>query len=159
MRRRYPIEALAEAMGLRVDDAMRALGMTTNERRRALAHGLVERAADRLACRAGFAPPLVWSDWHDAVMATCAAEDCTERFVPTRKGHAFCSKRCRERIRMRTAYQTNPEVRERRKAGAATYYEEAGDYVRSRMRRRHHQNRETELERMRQRYQRTKAAA
>ena len=149
---RYALAPLVEAAGMSEAEFGRRVGLSGSSLTKARRDGLIESAADRYACRAGLVPWLVWSDWLEDLSVECAADDCTERFVPARNGHAYCSKRCRERVVSKRRYHTDPAARARAIASAAGYYVEAGDYRRSQMRRRHWEKRDTELARMRAYY-------
>lgn len=150
--RRYPLQELVEASGLSEAEFGRRVGLSGSSLTKARRDGLIESAADRYACRAGLVPWLVWSDWLEDLKKECAAEDCSAQFIPARTGHAYCSKRCRERVGSKRRYHTDPAARARAIASAAGYYDEAGDYRRTQMRRRHWENRDAELDRMRAYY-------
>jgi len=111
-----------------------------------------DNKAEQAAVALGFDPYVVWEGWADAQFAACsvACEGCDERFIPTRKGHRFCSANCRSRTAMRRRYHEDPQVRARKIAAARRYYEEAGDYVRAYGRRWHQQNRDKTIERLRE---------
>lgn len=158
--RRYPLEPLMRAAGISTMVQLRAsFPMNGATYRQVLDEGLSEVQADRWAVRLGLLPCNVWPEWLEAAAVDCAAEDCAVRFVPSRPGHRFCSKRCRERVGQRQRYQSDEVTRARRLEQSARYYAEAGDYVRARMRRRHHDNRDAELQRMRARYRAQKEQA
>jgi hypothetical protein len=135
--RRYPLEPLVAASGL----SLHALGMTVGLSGSSLAAarrlGLVEAAADRCACRLGLLPWLVWDDWLADLERQCASAPCTTRFVPLRRGHIYCSKRCTVRAAQR-AYRARVKDREDFKQKARDYsrhyYRVAGPYVRARQR-------------------------
>ena len=60
---RYPLEPLADAMGITVHKActrLRVTGATYQEYRD---RGLTPMVADRLAIKAGFHPGLIWPQW------------------------------------------------------------------------------------------------
>ncbi len=141
MTHRYPFAPLVEAMGCSANQAIIRLGISGKSGQEYRQFGLSEKVADRLAVRAGLHPFEVWPDMAEANLEAatieCAAEGCTERFIPTRKGHEHCSKRCSERTWARRKYRTDPAFAQAKRASAARYYAEAGDYVRRRSRRRY----------------------
>ena len=154
--RRYPLSALVEASGLSEAALGRAVGLSGTTLVQAREVGLVESAADRYAVRAGIPTLLVWPDFGQV---ECAAEDCTILFAPHRKGHKYCSARCRNRVSHRIQYATNPARRAMQQAGARRYYQEAGEYVRRQSAANYAANREARMARMRVRYQERKTEA
>ncbi len=134
--RRYPFASLLEAVPWSEFELSRRIGLTGTSLRRAREHGFSESAADRYACRAGFVPWHIWPEWLDDIIAdeSIPCEECGTSFVPSRKGHGFCTRNCRARKRKRERYASDPEFAERTKAYQQAYYEECGDYVRSRVR-------------------------
>jgi len=67
-------------------------------------------------------------------LVACAAGDCPTEFRPSRAGHRFCSRQCRDRVSERRRYQERPEVAEVRRAKRRDYYKRYGDYERQRQR-------------------------
>lgn len=136
--KRYSLDLLVEASGLTEAALGRRVGLSGSSLTKARKMGLIESAADRYACRCGLLPWLVWSDWLEDAQVECAERSCTVRFVPTRKGHLFCSKRCCVRKQMqefRARRAEDEAYLAMRRAEARAYYEECGDYVRARQRR------------------------
>lgn len=140
--KRYDFGPLADAMDVSKHEACQRLnivGSTEVEYRR---RGLTEKVADRLACRAGFHPSVIWPDWMDDVIVAeelvCARIRCTERFVPARWNQRYCSAKCQKAAATarweRRRYQTNPELAERKRQRDRDYYAQYGDYVRARQR-------------------------
>lgn len=107
--RRYPLEALVAASGLSEAALARAVGLSGTTLKLARENGLREDAADRYACRAGLVPWLVWSDWLEDVAVPCP--ECQAPFVPSRQGHVFCSRRCRDRRWKRERYRQDSQHR------------------------------------------------
>lgn len=131
---RYPLQALVEASGLSEAALAREIGLSGSTLVQARKVGFVESAADRYACRVGLVPWLVWSDWLDDVGVPCP--ECGERFVPSRKGHVYCDRKCAARAGQRRRYQTSPERAAKAREQARRYYEECADYKKAQMRRR-----------------------
>jgi hypothetical protein len=102
---RYPLQPLADALGLTLDTPGLArrlnLSGTTWKEYRDL--GVSERVADRLACKAGLHPFMVWPEMADeaveAVHVDCEGDWCSTRFLPAKPWQRFCSTYCRERAR------------------------------------------------------------
>ena len=130
--KRYSLSALVEAAGMSEAELGRRVGLSGSSLTKARRDGLIESAADRYACRAGLVPWLVWSDWLEDAWVECAAEDCADRFVPARKGHRYCSSRCRRRTNERAAWALNLPFVERKREYRRRYYAENGDYERRR---------------------------
>lgn len=139
MSRRYPLEALVVASGLSEHQLSVKVGLKGTTLRNARTDGLIERAADRYAVRAGLHPFEVWPEMAEHQLedtsTECAAPDCARRFIPTRSGHRFCSRRCGDRTTARIRYRADSELAERKRAARRRYYAEAGDYERARQRR------------------------
>lgn len=139
MPRRYPLQALVSASGLSEAALGRKIGLTGTPLIKARELGLVEARADRAAVLCGLTPWLVWPEWLEDAEVECAERSCTNRFVPSRKGHRFCSKRCcnREvqRERFRLLYATDPAFAERERQRRLQGYAECADYERARQRR------------------------
>lgn len=60
---RYPLAPLAEAVGVDTSRLARILGLSGSTWKAYREHGMTERAADRLAVKAGFHPCEIWPDW------------------------------------------------------------------------------------------------
>jgi hypothetical protein len=81
-----------------------------------------DKTAELLALRAGFHPFEIWpelaEDRLEEVKVAC--ESCEAMFVPVRKGHRFCTERCRHRAHQRRwfreKYHSDPAFREAKKA-------------------------------------------
>lgn len=137
--RRYNLDALVAASGLTEHALGRKVGMDGTALRRAREHGLVESAADRYATRAGFHPHSIWPEMGDHAFedhaVECAERSCTERFVPTRKGHRYCSPACRRRHAdrewKRRRYQTDPEFRAAENARKRQYHVDAARAIKA----------------------------
>lgn len=123
--RRYPLAALIDASGLSEHALGQRVGLSGTPLIRARRNGLIESAADKYACRLGLVPWLVWSDWLDDAWVKCAAEQCTNQFVPSRKGHRFCSTACYQRDWkarwFRDRYAQDPKFREAQRERAKAY--------------------------------------
>lgn len=135
MIRRYSLQALVERSGMSEAALARAVGLSGSTLKRAREEGFIESAADRYAVRAGLHPHEVWDHWLEGAEQPCAAEDCASTFIPTRPGHRYCSRGCRDRVGERRRYRSNPVLAERRRASRRAYYAENGDYERARQRR------------------------
>lgn len=106
--RRYPLQPLLDLLAERgVPQSHKQLrmaigisGTTLNEAR---TNGLVARAADRYAGRAGVHPAELWPSWFDDALEDDlrrSGKDCAEcgaRFIPRQKGHKYCQALCRNR--------------------------------------------------------------
>lgn len=135
--RRYPLESLLDAAGMTLSQLREVCPMGGSVYRNARTVGLTEAQADRWACKVGLVPWLVWGDWLDDAQVECAERSCTERFVPSRKNHIYCSRTCCIRKQMqeyRARRSDDPEYQAFRRAESRAYYEECGDYVRARQR-------------------------
>lgn len=133
--KRYPLAALVEAAGMSEAELGRRVGLSGSSLTKARRDGLIESAADRYACRAGLVPWLVWSDWLEDLSVECAERSCSVTFVPSRKGHSYCSKVCFRREWQRVRYHADPAFAASKIESARSYYRENGDYVRKRQRR------------------------
>jgi hypothetical protein len=155
--RRYPIEPLLKATGLSMTAVLGGKGArrVNGEQWRAIRdHGLTLRMADELACTHDLLPREVWPSWDDDQLADVSkpCAHCGELFVPTRKGHKFCTQRCgwnhRDQPRRRQRYATDPEYRERRLAKRRRQYaESSGRAERAKARARYKAKREQVLAR------------
>lgn len=141
---RYPLEPLAQRMGLslhKMCEELRISGSTAQDYRR---RGVTEAVADRLAGRAGLVAYEIWPEMLDAaveaVTSVCALPGCGTTFIPYRSNARYCSRTCGQRARRR-AWQarkaaTDPAWLERRRQERRNYYAECGDYERAQQRRR-----------------------
>lgn len=88
--------------------------------KKARSEGLTEAQAERYATRLALFPVEVWTDW---LQVACV--ECGDAFVPSRKGHRFCSQRCSKRRWDRDAkrrrYREDPEFAAAERARAKTY--------------------------------------
>jgi hypothetical protein len=70
---RYPLAPLASfvdpAHQMGQPALAKALGLHLKQLQRYAAHGVTDIAADRLACRAGAHPALIWPEWIHAGVA------------------------------------------------------------------------------------------
>jgi len=144
--RRYPIEPLLELLaeqGVSLHKATEILGMSGSNLKAARTRGLLVKAADRCALRAGFHPAEVWPSWvEDALVeAMKPCEACGEAFLPARRNVRFCSQRCRRLVQQRR-YRQRPEVQERNRAARRAAYRQTAEYERARQRRYYAENRE-----------------
>jgi hypothetical protein len=134
--KRYPLSALVEACGLSEAATARLCGLSGSTLQNARRHGLIEKSADRYACRAGLVPWLIWSDWLDDLEVECANDRCETRFVPSRKGHRFCTTDCYgrqyDRDKARERYRADAEFAAAERARAAEYRKAAGRAIRLR---------------------------
>lgn len=109
---RYPLQALADAMGLSVNQACKHLKLSGGSRANYQANGLAEKAADRLAVKAGLDPYYVWPEMVDDLIAstqrTCAAVDCDDTFTPYTGKNIYCSRGCSRRQGERNRSAANP---------------------------------------------------
>lgn len=117
--KRYPLGPLVEASGLSEAALGRAAGLSGSTLKNAREMGFTPDAADRYSMRLGLHPFEVWEGWG---MEPCA--ECDGLFVPTRKGHSFCSPRCRQRVAARKRWE-DPAYRARRAAYMAAYRRDA----------------------------------
>ena len=176
---RYPVEPALELSGMSAIGLSRHAGLHPSAVQKARSRGgFTEAMADRVATSIGHLPWSIWPQWLDDVIADCEVEcaddRCSERFVPKRAGHRFCSPRCQRRRTdrewRRAKYQIDPayrakklaEVRERRadpryrkyeKGWQRRYYAENAEQIRERERLRHQANPERKRARGRARYQ------
>lgn len=127
--RRYSLQPLVDASGLSEHALGLAVGLSGSSLVTARRLGFSEAAADKYACRLGLVPWLVWSDWLEDLEVECAERSCSVRFVPSRKGHRFHTRKCYYREKNREAqrrrYQNDPVYREQKKAATRAYAESA----------------------------------
>lgn len=141
---RYPLEPLADAMNLSLAALGRHFKIRGSTWKEYRDRGVSELVADRLACRAGLHPFVVWPDMADnttrEVSRSC--DDCGASFVPLRKDGRFCGARCRRRYWSREVARRRrqrPDLAERNRQRRRAYYAENGEYERARERRRYWQ--------------------
>lgn len=148
--RRYHPNALAAALGMSVNAACVAGGVSGSTQKDARCHGFTRNFADRLAVKAGYHPYEVWPEMadHDHEDATVPCAECGDRFAPTRKGHIYCTPQCgkrrHSRERMRRLYWSDPEHRRQRLEARQRLYAESTEYERARQRRYYHTSGEAE---------------
>ncbi|MFZ5698561.1 MAG: hypothetical protein ACOY9J_07610 [Pseudomonadota bacterium] len=129
--RRYEWQSLLDVIGCDDQTVKARLGLDHRQVARYRSEGLTERRADELATAAGWPTLLVWPDMAaDALEdVSVACEECGETFIPSRKGHTFCTERCWQRMykreRHRRLYATDPEFRAQKLAAARRYREGA----------------------------------
>lgn len=167
--KRYPVAPLAEAMGVSFNQAMMRLGVSGSTMQDYRARGVTEQVAERLATRAGLPAAYVWPELVDDRIAdeSVPCEECGGLFVPSRRGHRFCTPKCGQRKASREwarrKYQTDPVFREAAKARAAKYRAAYGRADRLRSKRWRDANlersREREREAARRRYHAKKEAS
>lgn len=158
--RRYPIGPLLDVMvgrGMSRTAAARLLGMSGSSLQDATRLGLLVKAADRCAMKAGLHPVEVWPSWMDDVLEDhgrdCA--ECGDRFLPQRKDSRFCGRVCADRFHNRVCsanYRSTPAGRAAKRAASQRYYAECAEYVRAARRRRYAANRDVELAKKREKY-------
>lgn len=118
---RYPIADLFAHMAGSDDDCRRRLGISGGAYGPMVQRGLTFDQAERYAERAGLIPEFVWPEIVDELIEResreCAADGCTERFVPENPRRIYCSNLCRDRRHkadwFRRRYQSDPEFRAR----------------------------------------------
>lgn len=123
--KRYALAPLVEVSGMSESELARKIGLSGSTLVKAREWGLVEKAADRYACRLGLVPWLVWSDWLDDCEVECANPSCDVTFVPLRRSHRHCTRDCYQREykreNYRQLYATDPEFRASQLAKSARY--------------------------------------
>lgn len=116
--------------------------------------GLTRDHAEDAAARLGEHPYVLWPEMRDddiadaeAALRTCAAEDCTVRFVPTSHRQHYHQPKCRDRQKARRWRRSDkgreaqrrrrqrPEVAELNRQRRRAYYAENAEYERARQRR------------------------
>jgi hypothetical protein len=154
--RRYPLAELAKAMCCTERDALTRLGVAGSTRKLYLERGLVPKAADKLATRAGLHVAVVWPSWFDDVLEdhgrVCRNDRCTSRFLPSRSNQMYCTIPCGRRARTRVwnaRRRSDPAVQAAEAAYAAAYRAGARQTLRLKRRLRYEQNRDAELARQR----------
>lgn len=133
MSRRYPLEPLFALTGWTLNQVNRLAPCNGYEYQRRRTVGVTERTADRLAVAAGFHPWSVWPELAEEASLECP--ECGGRFVPTRKGHRFCTPQCRLRLWKRNRYATDPAYAEKVRAQRRASYQECREYEVARQRR------------------------
>lgn len=134
MSRRYPLQPLLDAAGLSLSALRDRFPMSGPTYRNARQVGLTEQQADRYACGLGLVAVTVWPEMIDHAIEDASVEcescSCSVQFIPTRKGHRFCSTRCSYREKNRRLYERDEAHRERKKAESAAYRASAGRAIR-----------------------------
>lgn len=109
----YGLQSLADAVGVSLSSLGRMLGLSGSTWKQYRDEGVTERVADRLACKAGLHPAMVWPTWVDDLIAAftreCEAHGCTAGFVPGQPSQRFCSEACRNRAKRRRHYEIHGE--------------------------------------------------
>lgn len=110
--RRYRLEPLAEFMRMSVNAVCIEVNVSGTTLRAARCHGITRRLVDRIAGQLKCHPAEIWPEVidHDIEDHTALCEECAEPFVPSRKGHRFCSERCSHRRRSRTYVRRRLEI-------------------------------------------------
>lgn len=159
---RYPLEPLAAAMGLSMNQACLRLGISGSTQQEYRRRGVTEKVADRLAVRAELVPYEVWPEMADHAIASieveCARTDCATRFVPRRKGMRYCTSTCKDVEGTRRRRRERPEVAQAARDSAARYRAENRAYVLRREASYQDRNRDQINARQRARYHASKAA-
>lgn len=139
--RPYQLAPLVARLGLEPGESVaRALGTSGATIARWATHGMSERTAERLAVEARLDPYLVWPEMLDVAIAEvereCAAEGCTNRFVPPLRvpGKKFCHRNCKNRTLQRERYHSDADYRERKKTASRRYYSETREWQVARVR-------------------------
>lgn len=98
--------------------------------------GLLVKAADRCAMKAGLHPVEVWPSWVDDALEDQSKQCpvCRERFVPVRRSVIYCGQRCRRLIQQRR-YRARAYAAEANREARRRYYAENAEYERMRQRR------------------------
>lgn len=162
---RYPLQNLADVMGEDINSLARPLNLAGSTWKQYRDEGVSEKVADRLAVRAGFHPFVVWPEMAEDNFADfareCAAEDCTERFIPHWKTpfQKWCSTRCKQRIKTRIRYQNDAEFRAKRSVQRRQYYAATAESAKRKEQERYWADPEAARAKRRERYRRSKEAA
>lgn len=165
----YSFDDIAEVMGRSVDAASKELGVSGSTLQQ-YRQGMSEKVADRLACKAGFHPSLIWPHWgqealekarqqDEARMVTCALDGCETTFVPSTSRQVFCAPPCRWRATV-IRRRATPEGREYAAAKSREYLADprARAYKNAQRRRHYRENRDRELARQREYDQQRRAS-
>lgn len=136
---RYPLEPLANTMGLSLHQTCKQLGLSGSTEKEYRARGVTERVADRLAVKAGFSPYDIWPEMIDHIISAaeqpCAWHGCQTPFLPSTPQQKYCTGNCRRAASQHRRYRDDPDYRARRVAARAAYYAENRDYELARQRR------------------------
>lgn len=138
--RRFPLHALADAMGVELPSLGRRLGIYGSTWKKYRDEGVLEATADRLAGIANLPTLYVWPELADEVKRGCAGRGCDARFVPYRSNQRFCSKRCGNRERTRAALavkRQDPDFREKERLRRRANYAESKHIEQRQQRRRY----------------------
>lgn len=143
--RRWPLQPFLDATGWSMTRIREVAPCNGVEYRRRRTEGVTEATADRLAIAAHLHPWEIWPEIEHLAEIPCA--ECNEGFVPFRKNHLHCSKRCYQRAykreKYRRLYATDPAFRaaelersraKREAAPKATKIKKAAYYRRNRER-------------------------
>lgn len=131
---RYPLADLISASGLSYDYARQGVGASGTSWTLAAREGLSEAVADRWACKLGLLALAVWPEMVDHQIAEveleCAAEYCSERFVPplNNPGKRWCSPRCRTLTAQRR-YRATELGKRRNVEGVRRYRQEVAEMI------------------------------
>ena len=148
----YPFAALLEKAGLETTSkAVRGLSISGEAFKRYTEHGLTADQADRLACRAGFHPAEVWSEWAADPFEGRHGKPWTYR----------CGCRCDACVQANRDYNSAYYARNKgkRRQQMAEYYEAAREYERKRRRQRYWSDPEAARAARREQYYAKKAAS
>lgn len=134
--RRFPLEPLAEAVGVQKPQLAKLLGVRGRTWVEYRDLGVSEFVADRMACRLGLHPFVVWPELTEAqiVDASVVCADCPTRFIPRDSRHVYCSKRCRLRVQQRR-WRATPKGREASRAANRRYDHSVRAYATEQQRR------------------------
>lgn len=129
--------------GMSITAAGVVLGCSGSSMRDALERGLLVKAADRFAMKAGYHPAEVWPTWHDDAVEDHGrpCDECGTVFIAYRKDQRFCSRPCNRRwwakVSVKKRRQTpegQAENRERRRRYYADPANRAYELARERRR-------------------------
>lgn len=127
-KKRYPLAALASAVGLSEHALCVRLGISGTTMQVLRRDGVSELQADRYAVRLNLHAYSVWPEMIDeAAEETSRVCECGERFYPRTKRHLFCSPRCRRRVKMRR-YRSTPSGAENNRKHRRNWYAECREY-------------------------------
>lgn len=116
--RRYPLQPLADTLAVPVEHLARRTGVSGSTWKEYRTIGVSEKVADRLACKVGLHPYMVWPDMADDAIDDEVARSRAQRAAAERR-----------------RYWADTEKRERKRETRRRYYAEHGGYERARERR------------------------